>query len=252
VADLLGETDAAQGPLFDRRERVMISGVLQLAERPIRTLMTPRAKVDFIDLADDPDTIRLKLMHSSYSRLPLIRNGAVDEPLGFVHKKELLKEYLAGNEPNLEHLARRAINLLESFSILNALEQMRQESTHIAFVINEFGDFMGVLSMTDILESIAGELPDASEIEGPDIVEEGAGFRANGALNLTQIRQRTGFKAVATEDYQTLAGLVMSLLDRLPVVGDSLEHEGWRLTVAAVEERRVTQVLLHPCGVHSA
>ncbi|MBY8931305.1 TerC family protein [Pseudomonas sp. Wu6] len=251
VADLLDASDAAQGPLFDRRERVMISGVLQLAERPIRTLMTPRAKVDCIDLADDPESIRLKLMHSSYSRLPLIRNGAVDEPLGFVHKKELLKEYLAGNEPNLAHLVRRAINLLESFSILNALEQMRQESTHIAFVINEFGDFMGVLSMTDILESIAGELPDASEIEGPDIVEEGDGFRASGALNLSQVGQRTGFKAVATEDYQTLAGLLMSLLDRLPVVGDSLEHQGWRLTVAAVEERRVTQVVLQPCSDQS-
>lgn len=128
---------------------------------------------------------------------------------------------------------------------------MRQESTHIAFVINEFGDFMGVLSMTDILESIAGELPDASEIEGPDIVEQGDGFRANGALNLNLVRQRTGFKAVTTEDYQTLAGLVMSLLDRLPVVGDSLEHEGWRLTVAEVEERRVTQVHLHPCSGHN-
>lgn len=249
VTDLLDGADNSQGPLFDRRERIMISGVLQLAERPIRTLMTPRANVDYIDLADDPETIRLKLMHSSYSRLPLIRNGAVDEPLGFVHKKELLKEYLAGNEPNLEHLARRAINLLDSFSILNALEQMRQESTHIAFVINEFGDFMGVLSMTDILESIAGELPDASEVEGPDIVEEQGGYRANGALNLNLIRQRTGFQAMATEDYQTLAGLVMSLLDRLPVVGDSLEHAGWRLTVAAVEERRVTQVLLTPLVV---
>ncbi|USX02824.1 TerC family protein [Pseudomonas proteolytica] len=249
VTDLLDGGDNPQGPLFDRRERIMISGVLQLAERPIRTLMTPRANVDYIDLADDPETIRLKLMHSSYSRLPLIRNGAVDEPLGFVHKKELLKEYLAGNEPNLEHLARRAINLLDSFSILNALEQMRQESTHIAFVINEFGDFMGVLSMTDILESIAGELPDASEVEGPDIVEEQGGYRANGALNLNLIRQRTGFQAMATEDYQTLAGLVMSLLDRLPVVGDSLEYAGWRLTVAAVEERRVTQVLLTPVAV---
>jgi CBS domain containing-hemolysin-like protein len=113
-------------------------------------------------------------------------------------------------------------------------------------VINEFGDFMGVLSMTDILESIAGELPDASEIEGPDVVEEDGGFRVSGALNLSLIRQRTGFKAVETEDYQTLAGLVMSLLDRLPVVGDSLDHEGWRLTVAAVEERRVTQVRLVP------
>jgi CBS domain containing-hemolysin-like protein len=65
-------------------------------------------------------------------------------------------------------------------------------------------------------------------------------------VNLNQIRQRTGFKVMATDDYQTLAGLVVSLLDRLPMVGDSLEHEGWRLTVAAVEERRVTQVLMVP------
>lgn len=253
VADLLDDPDASGAALFDRRERVMISGVLQLAERPIRSLMTPRANVDYIDLADDPEAIRLKLMHSSYSRLPLIRNGAIDEPLGFVHKKELLKEYLAGNQPDLAHLARRAVNLLDSFSILNALEQMRQESTHIAFVVNEFGDFMGVLSMTDILESIAGELPDASEIEGPDIVQEPqGGLRVNGAMNLSLIRQRIGFKAQATEDYQTLAGLVMSLLDRLPVVGDRLEHEGWCLTVVAVAERRVTQVCLAPLPSGSA
>ncbi|MCB2252528.1 TerC family protein [Pseudomonas chlororaphis] len=244
IADLLDNGDAPSAELFDRRERVMISGVLQLAERPIRTLMTVRADVDAIDLNDDAETIRAKLMHSSYSRLPLIRDGAVEEPLGFVHKKELLKEYLAGHEPNLAHLARTTLNLLDSFSILNALEQMRQASTHIAFVINEFGDFVGVLTMTDILESIAGELPDASEIEGPDIVEEQGGFTVSGALNLTQIRQRTGFHAEPTDDYQTLAGLVMSLLDRLPVIGDQLVWEGWSLKVLTVEERRVTRVLL--------
>ncbi|MGH8426047.1 MAG: transporter associated domain-containing protein, partial [Pseudomonas fluorescens] len=216
----------------------------QLAERPIRTLMTVRADVDHIDLSDDADAIRTRLMHSSYSRLPLIRNGAVDEPLGFVHKKELLKEYLAGNSPGLEHLARKTINLLDSYSILNALEQMRKASTHIAFVVNEFGDFVGVLTMTDILESIAGELPDASEIEGPDVVEEKGGFMVSGALNLARVRQRTGFAAEPGDDYQTLAGLVMSLLDRLPMIGDSHEWEGWRMTVVAVEERRVTRVLL--------
>ncbi|TFH80152.1 TerC family protein [Pseudomonas kribbensis] len=248
ISDLLDDGEVPSTELFDRRERVMISGVLQLAERPIRTLMTVRADVDHIDLADDAAAIRTRLMHSSYSRLPLIRNGAVDEPLGFVHKKELLKEYLAGNEPNLEHLARKTLNLLDSYSILNALEQMRAASTHIAFVVNEFGDFVGVLTMTDILESIAGELPDASEIAGPDVVEEQGGFVVNGALNLTQIRQRTGFVAEPTEDYQTLAGLVMSLLDRLPMKGDRLEHSGWGMTVMAVEERRVTRVLLVPAA----
>ncbi|BBP71295.1 hypothetical protein PHLH6_32990 [Pseudomonas sp. Seg1] len=244
ISDLLDDGDAPSAELFDRRERVMISGVLQLAERPIRSLMTVRADVDTIDLADDAEAIRTKLMHSSYSRLPLIRDGVVDEPLGFVHKKELLKEYLAGAEPNLEHLARKTINLLDSFSILNALEQMRAASTHIAFVVNEFGDFVGVLTMTDILESIAGELPDASEVEGPDVLEAQGGFLVSGALNLSRVRQRTGFGAEATEDYQTVAGLVMSLLDRLPIKGDRLEHAGWYMTVVAVEERRVTQVLL--------
>lgn len=242
IADMLdGEQTEA---VFHRRERVMISGVLQLAERPIRSAMTPRAEVDLIDVSDDPETVRTKLMHSSYSRLPLIREGRVDEPLGFVHKKELLKELLAGNEPNLEFMARKAINLLDSFSILNSLEQMRKESTHIAFVVNEFGDFIGLLTMTDILESIAGELPDASEVEGPDVVAEDDGFIVSGGLNLSQVRERVGFQAHATEDYQTLAGLVMSLLDRLPRIGDKLDWEGWDMTVVGVEERRVTRVLL--------
>jgi CBS domain containing-hemolysin-like protein len=242
IADMLSGGDTDQ--VFHRRERVMISGVLQLAERPIRGVMTPRAEIDHIDLADTPEEIRTALMHSSYSRLPLIREGRVDEPLGFVHKKELLKELLAGNQPNLETLARKAINLLDSFTILNALEQMRKASTHIAFVVNEFGDFIGILTMTDILESIAGELPDASEIEGPNIVAEDGGFLVSGALNLSQIREHIGFQAKATDDYQTLAGLVMSLLDRLPVIGDKLQWQEWSMTVVEVEERRVTRVLL--------
>jgi CBS domain containing-hemolysin-like protein len=242
IADML---DGDSGEVvFDRRERVMISGVLQLAQRPIRSAMTVRNDVDMLDLDDDPQAIRQRLLSSSYSRLPLIRGGRVEEPLGFVHKKEMLNALLSGTEPNLEHLARPSLNLLESFSILNALEQMRAQSTHIAFVINEFGDFAGILTMTDILESIAGELPDASEVEGPDLTEEGGGVVVNAAMNLDHLRERIGFKARPTEDYQTLAGLVMSLLDRLPVTGDQLQWAGWNIEVVQVQERRVTKVLL--------
>jgi CBS domain containing-hemolysin-like protein len=234
----------AEDAVFGRRERVMISGVLQLAQRPIRSVMTARTDVDLIDLAEDEESIRQQLMASAYSRLPLIRSGRVEEPLGFVHKKELLNALLAGSKPNLEHLTRTAINLLDSFSILNALDQMRAQSTHIAFVVNEFGDFVGILTMTDILESIAGELPDASEAQGQDLVEEGEGVLVNAAMNLSHLRERIGFKARATDEYQTLAGLVMSLLDRLPVMGDELQWDGWSLKVVMVQERRVTKVLL--------
>jgi CBS domain containing-hemolysin-like protein len=242
IADMVdGDNDEA---VFDRRERVMISGVLQLAQRPIRSVMTARNDVDVVDLDETPEGIRQRLINSSYSRLPLIRAGRIDEPQGFVHKKEMLKALLAGTEPDIENLARRALNLLESFSILNALEQMRAQSTHFAFVVNEFGDFIGILTMTDILESIAGELPDASEIEGPDLIEEGEGVVVNGAINLNHLRERIGFRARATGDYQTLAGLVVSLLDRLPVIGDELQWEGWHMKVVQVQERRVTRVLL--------
>ena len=234
----------AEDAVFGRRERVMISGVLQLAQRPIRSVMTARTDVDLIDLADEEESIRQQLMASAYSRLPLIRSGRVEEPLGFVHKKELLNALLEGSKPNLEHLTRTAINLLDSFSILNALDQMRAQSTHIAFVVNEFGDFVGILTMTDILESIAGELPDASEAQGQDLVEEGEGVLVNAAMNLSHLRERIGFKARATDEYQTLAGLVMSLLDRLPVMGDELQWDGWSLKVVMVQERRVTKVLL--------
>jgi CBS domain containing-hemolysin-like protein len=249
IVDLLdgdGDTDEA---VFDRRERMMISGVLQLAQKPIRNAMTARNDIDVIDLSDDEVTIRQRLMASSYSRLPLIRDGRVEEPLGFVHKKELLNPLLAGDTPSLELLTRQALNLLDSFSILNALDQMRAESTHIAFVVNEFGDFVGILTMTDILESIAGELPDATQAEAPDLVEEGDGVWVNAAMNLTHLRERIGFKARATEEYQTLAGLIMSLLDRLPVMGDEVQWEGWRLKVVEVRERRVTRVLLRKMPV---
>ena len=140
---------------------------------------------------------------------------------------------------------RASLNLPEACSILNALELMRGESTHIAFVIDEFGGFIGLVTMTDIMESIAGELPAASEIEGPDVVEEDGGYLVSAALNLNLLHERIGFHAKSTDDYQTLAGFVISLLDRLPVKGDQLVFEGGQLTVAEVQERRVTRVLMH-------
>ena len=243
IADML-EGGAGEAALFDRRERVMIRGVLGLAEQSIKTVMTDRVQVDHIDLAHEPDQIRQALLASPHSRLLVIKDGQVDEPLGFVHKKELLKELLEQREPDIEGLLRRPLNLPDSCSVLGALEQMRQASTHVAFVVNEFGGFEGLLTLTDILEAIAGELPDASEVDGPDIEPDGAGFRVSGALNLTLLRSRIGLQAQATEDYQTLAGLVMSLLDRLPVVGDEVEFAGWRMRVEEVHERRVNRLLL--------
>jgi len=243
ISDMV-DREGQTGSLFNRRERVMISSVLNLAEQSIRTVMTDRMEVDRITLDDEPEKIQTALLNSPHSRLVVARSELPDEPLGYVHKKELLRALLNGQTPDIESLVRAPVNLPDSCTVLSALEQMRQASTHIAFVVNEFGGFEGLLTLTDILEAIAGELPDASEVEGPDIEPVEGGYRVNGAVNLAVLRERLGFRATATDDYQTLAGLVMSLLDRLPVIGDQVEHADWRLHVTEVKDRRVTGLLL--------
>ena len=243
IADMLeGSTDDSM--LFDRRERVMISGVLGLAGQSIRKAMTDRMDVDRVNLDDPLERIHQTLLESPYSRLLVTRGANIDEPLGYVHKKELFRELIKGGQPDIESMVRTPINLPDSSSVLNALEQMRQASTHVAFVVNEFGNFEGLLTLTDILEAIAGELPDASEMEGPDIEEVDGGHRVSGAVNLAVLRERLGFDARATDDYQTLAGLVMSELDRLPLIGDQLEYAGWTLSVVEVRDRRATRMLM--------
>ena len=235
VADLFEEGD--DQVVFDRRERVMISGVLQLAEAHPQPddgtrrgrLHRPRQR----PRGDPRGAARIVLLAPAAGARRARRGAA-----GLRAQEGTAQELLAGAQPDLESLARQPLNLLQDCSILNALEQMREASTHVAFVVNEFGEFIGLLTLTDILESIAGELPDASEIDGPDVVEENDGYLVSGAMNLSQVRRRVGFDARATEDYQTLAGLVMSLLDRLPVIGDRLQWQDWELRVVEVEERR--------------
>ena len=245
IADML-EGGTGEAVLFDRRERVMISGVLSLAEQSIQKVMTARMDVDRINLDDPLEVIHQALLESPHSRLLVSRGDAADEPLGYIHKKELFKELLKGEQPDIESLVRAPVNLPDSASVLSALEQMRQASTHVAFVVNEFGGFEGLLTLTDILEAIAGELPDASEVDGPDIEPVDGGYRVSGALNLAVLRERLDFNAKPTDDYQTLAGLAMSLLDRLPMIGDQVEYADWRLTVTEVKDRRVAKLLLKP------
>ena len=243
IADMVGQHSVPQA-LFERQERVMISGVLRLAEQSIERVMTDRMEVDHIDLNAPMADIQRALLESPHSRLVVSRGASIDEPLGYVHKKEMLRVILSGHEPDIEQLVRAPLNLPDSCTVLSALEQMRRSSTHVAFVVNEFGSFEGLLTLTDILESIAGELPDASEMEGPDIENEGDGYQVSGAMNLAALRERLGFNALASEEYQTLGGLAMHQLDRLPMVGDRLEFAGWGLMVTEVKERRIAKVLM--------
>lgn len=242
ITDMIDSDQSEE--VFDRQERIMISGVLSLNSQPVKSIMTARTETDFIDIGEEREVMIETLINSPYSRLPAIRDGHTDAPLGIVHKKDLLHEILTHRQLDPASLIREAPHLPDSATILGAMEQMRDTSTHVAFIYNEFGDFVGIVTMTDILESIAGELPDASETSGPDIITEDEGYNVSGAVNLASLKQKIGFSAPSSSDYRTLGGLVLDKLERLPVPGDELEVEGWKLRILAVEDRRVSRVFL--------
>lgn len=151
-------------PVFDRQERVMISGVLNLAERTVRSIMTHSQEVDYVDLSKSQTELENAVIQSSHSRLPVIRNERISDAQGFLQKKDVLKALLVGGSPDFEELVRPSFKLEASLSILDALELMRKESTHIALVSNERDGVIGLVTMTDILESIAGALPDVADV----------------------------------------------------------------------------------------
>lgn len=242
IVDMV-DTDERE-EVFDRQERIMISGVLNLNARPVKSIMTTRTETDFIDISEEREVIVETLINSPYSRLPALPGGSEDAPIGVLHKKEVLRELLTRSQLQPASLVREVPHLPESATILSALEQMRDTSTHIAFVYNEFGDFVGIVTMTDILEFIAGELPDASESSGPDIVVEDDGYNVSGSINLANLKLNTGFSVPTSSDYRTLGGLIMDKLERLPVAGDQLDLDGWTLRVLSVEDRRVSRVFL--------
>ncbi len=240
-------TDARETPAFAGAERAMIASVLGLAERPLRAIMTPRCEVARVDLADDEAAQRTALTATPHARLVLVREGTIDEPLGVIEKKDLFARLARGEALDLAAAARPPLFLPEVMPVLGALEQFRQSGARIAFVVDEFGGFEGVVTLTDVIQAIAGTLPDEYELDSaPDGVREDAeGWLIGGRVPLEQLRARFGLALAVDGDYHTAAGLVLGILERLPSEGDRIElGDGWVLEVAAVAGHRIERLRL--------
>ena len=222
----------------------MISRVLQLSSLPVRAVMTVRRDVEMIDLADSQSLILQRLAETPHSRLVVIRDGHKDQPLGIIRKRDVLARLLSQQELKLETLVQQPLCLPETISVLSALEQFRLAKNYLAFVLDEFGNFEGIASIRDIMEEIAGKLPESGE-EEEDFVELGPdSYHVSGDSLLQDLQRRIGFPAPATAHYHTLAGWLMDWLQRLPEVDEVLELDGWRITVVAVRSHRIETLWL--------
>ncbi|MGE0724364.1 MAG: hemolysin family protein [Alphaproteobacteria bacterium] len=242
VKSLIAE--GTQAGVFAPEERAMIEGVLRLADRSVRAIMTPRQDVVWVDLkAPEAATVEI-LKTTEFSRL-LVCEGAVDHAVGVVHTKHLLARTLRGQPLGLAEAMQPAIAVPESAPVLALLERFRGQGTHMAVVVDEYGLTEGIATPTDILEAIAGALPELGEEEGDRLVRRADGsWLVDGLLPIDELAHATGLPDLEGEGYHTVGGFVLHRLGRLPKVGDRVEHADAVLEVVDMDGRRIDKVLV--------
>ena len=226
---------------FVEEERYMINGVLSLASRSLRGIMTPRGEISWVDANLSVDEIRQQLLSSPHSLFPVCR-GELDEIIGVVRAKELLGALEEG--VNVEAIAASspAIVVPETLDPINLLGVLRRARGSFVIVTNEFGVVQGLVTPLDVLEAIAGEFPDADET--PEIVADGEGWLVKGTTDLHALSHTLGLENVINdeEDIATVAGLVISVNGQIPRIGDVIELPPLHITIVEANDYRVDMV----------
>ncbi|MHC2087421.1 hemolysin family protein [Methylobacterium sp. CM6244] len=219
-----------------------VERIFSIGERKVRDIMTPRHEVFWVD-ADDPRDVVLKAVRECDHAQVVVSRGDVDEIVGVVRKQDLLDQVLDGKEIDISAATQPPIVVHESMTILAVLETFQSQPMRMAVVVDEYGSLEGIVTQTDLLEAIAGDIPEAGD--EPDVVERPDGsLLIDGMMPARQAFERLEFSEIPdSDDFTTLAGYVIFQLGRIPAVGDAFETGGWRFEVVDLDGRRIDKIL---------
>ncbi len=238
----------ARAGVFEEAEKDMVGRIFRLGDLRVTALMTPRPDVVWLDILDDPDENRLKISESVYSRFPVCRGG-IDEVVGVARAKDLLIRRLDGESLNLEQDLRKPLYVPESMYAFRVLELFRRVGEPLALVADEYGEIEGVVTLNDVLEAIVGDIPASDAPEEPQAVlrEDGSWF-LDGSLPINRANEvlQEDLSGEDQENYHTLAGFVMTQMERLPSVADRFVWKGLRFEVANMDGYRIDKVIVTP------
>ncbi len=236
-----------QEGVFEPSEQEMVERVFRLGDRTAAALMTPRPDVVWLDPSEPPEEIQKKITADSHTHYP-VAEGQIDRIIGLVNSKDLLSQNLSCRPIDLRSVLRPALFIPESMSALDVLERLKKKRTHVAFVIDEHGGFQGLLTTSDILEAIVGDIPMPDETEEADIIRrEDGSWLVDGKVQAEELKELLQVNELPFEDehlYQTLGGLVMAFLGRIPKSGDHFDWIGFRFEVMDMDGHRVDKVLI--------
>ncbi len=235
--------EAASAGVIESAEKSMIAGVLRLGDRSVRGVMTPRADVEWIDIADDPAVIRETLRTARHSLIPVIE-GEADNVIGVVQLRDLFVDLMERGTFDIRgHLHTPPI-VPDTVDALDVLEVLRAAEVPIALVHDEYGHFEGVVTPLDTLAAIVGAFRGGDKTTEPDAVrrEDGSWLLA-GSMAADEMADLLGIKLPPDRDYETVAGFVIDCIAHLPQTGETVDALGWRFEVVDMDGRRVDRVL---------
>jgi putative hemolysin len=241
------ETMIAEGTasgLIEPEEQEMIEEILRLGDRPIRVAMTPRHEVFWIALDDSEEQLRQEIRTCPYSRIVVARENDVDNPLGVVHKKDLLDSLLDNGEFNVERLVQTPAFIPQSTSVLKALEILKSSKVHMAFLVDEFGAFEGVVTATDLLEMIAGDFDEGHDDADVNVKQQEDGsWLVDGQTDIDELADALGEDFGEADGFHTVAGLVLHQLSRVPDKGEVLQLGRFEVEIVEMDDRRIDRLL---------
>jgi putative hemolysin len=233
--------------VFNKTEKEMVAGVLELDQLPVTAIMTPRPKIVFLNL-DDPEEVNWrKIVTSGHSYFPVYQ-GSRDQVIGLVSVKALWAHSAIGVTTSLKNLMVPTLIVPETMTAIQLLESFKKCSRHIALISDEFGAIQGLTTLIDVLEAIVGDLPAQGRRDAPEAKQrEDGSWLIDATLATVDVKGMLKLDTLPHEDdadFQTLGGFVMTQFGRIPAAGDYFDHAGWRFEVVDMDRHRVDKVLV--------
>jgi putative hemolysin len=237
--------EASKSGVIEESERAIISGVVRLADRPVREVMTPRTELDWIDADADHDALLDVLRTLPHSRM-LVAEGSVDKIIGVVQARDIVAKLVDGADIDLRALMKQAPIVPDQVDAMDALEALRRADVPMAMVHDEYGHLEGIVTPADLLAAIAGDFASDHDIDtDPPLVErEDGSLLVSGWLPADTLAEKIGLTLPEDRDYATVAGLALAEFKRLPGVGDHFALGGYRFEIVDLDGRKIDKLLV--------
>jgi len=239
--------EGTEAGVFEEAEQEMVEGVFRLADRRVDAVMTPRTEIEWLNTEDSIEEIEQTIVRSTHSRFP-VAAADLDHVLGVVRARDALGQCLAGEPLDYELVLYSCYFVPESAPALRVLDILKSTGTSMAFVIDEYGGMQGLVTVTDIVEAIVGDLPDVGKLnERRAVQREDGSWLLDGLLPVDEFKEMFDLASLPGEDevhYQTLGGFVMDYLGRIPQAADRFVHGGLEIEVIDMDAHRVDKLLV--------